>query len=87
MGIKGITYFSAYGKGSPEQRRMESFYARLCRLIVLYRDSKSEAGKLVRRLEGEMDSLYTFLSEEGVEPTNNLAERTIRFGVLWRKRS
>lgn len=23
----------------------------------------------------------------GVVPTNNLAERTIRFGVLWRKRS
>ncbi len=23
----------------------------------------------------------------GVEPTNNLAERTLRFGVLWRKKS
>jgi transposase len=34
-----------------------------------------------------MDSLFTFLFEEGVDPANNLAERMIRFGVLWRKRS
>jgi transposase len=34
-----------------------------------------------------MDSLFTFLVEEGVEPTNNFAERMIRFAVLWRKRS
>ncbi|MCI5208064.1 MAG: IS66 family transposase, partial [Candidatus Electrothrix sp. ATG2] len=25
--------------------------------------------------------------EEGVDPTNNFAERMIRFAVLWRKRS
>jgi len=25
--------------------------------------------------------------EEGIELTNNLAERTLRFGVMWRKRS
>ncbi|QCQ23176.1 hypothetical protein FDQ92_13945 [Desulfoglaeba alkanexedens ALDC] len=34
-----------------------------------------------------MDTLFTFLVNKGVEPTNNFAERTIRFGVLWRKRS
>jgi len=34
-----------------------------------------------------MDSLFTFLVEEGVEPTNNFAERMIRFAALWRKRS
>ena len=27
------------------------------------------------------------LNEHGVEPTNNRAERALRFGVLWRKRS
>ncbi len=35
----------------------------------------------------EMDNLWTFLEEQGVEPTNNRAERALRFGVLWRKRS
>ena len=34
-----------------------------------------------------MDSLWTFLENEGVEPTNNRAERALRFGVIWRKRS
>ena len=28
-----------------------------------------------------------FLDVEGVEATNNMAERVHRFGVLWRKRS
>ena len=71
----------------PSAGQWSAFYARLCRLIALYRESESEAGKFVRRLEGEMECLFTFLVEEGVEPTNNLAERTLRFGVLWRKRS
>ena len=34
-----------------------------------------------------MDSLWVFLAHYGVEPTNNRAERALRFGVLWRKRS
>jgi transposase len=34
-----------------------------------------------------MASLWVFLSEHGVEATNNRAERALRFGVLWRKRS
>jgi transposase len=32
-------------------------------------------------------ALWTFVRVQGVEPTNNLAERLIRPGVLWRKRS
>jgi transposase len=35
----------------------------------------------------ELDAIWTFLEHEGVEPTNNRAERSLRFGVLWRKRS
>jgi transposase len=31
--------------------------------------------------------LWTFVRHEGVEPTNNAAERAIRPGVLWRKGS
>jgi|SRR6267142_5230950 len=29
--------------------------------------------------------LFTFLEEEGVEPTNNVAERSLRIAVQWRK--
>jgi transposase len=31
--------------------------------------------------------LWTFVRHDGVEPTNNVAERTVRHGVLWRKSS
>jgi transposase len=30
-------------------------------------------------------ALWTFVSVEGVEPTNNAAERALRPAVLWRK--
>jgi len=33
----------------------------------------------------DFSKMWTFLKHEGVEPTNNLAERDIRHGVLWRK--
>ncbi|MDH5299525.1 MAG: IS66 family transposase, partial [Desulfobulbaceae bacterium] len=76
-----------WGKDPPSVAEWNAFYARLCRLIALYRDSKSDAGKFVRSIEEHMDSLFTFLLKEGVEPTNNFAERMIRYAVLWRKRS
>ena len=33
------------------------------------------------------EALWTFVQVEGVEPTNNTAERALRPGVLWRKGS
>jgi transposase len=74
-------------KAPPTIGEWRAFFARFCHLIGLYRDSRSEAGTFVRRLEDEMESLFLFLTEEGVEPTNNFGERMIRFAVLWRKRS
>ena len=32
-------------------------------------------------------ALWTFVRAEGVEPTNNAAERALRPAVLWRRRS
>lgn len=32
-----------------------------------------------------MATLWTFVVEQGVEPTNNRAGRALRFAVLWRK--
>jgi transposase len=61
--------------------------ARLKRLIAIYGNRKNPAGRLVRRLELEMEYLWLFLQEAGVDPTNNHAERILRFGVLRRKRS
>jgi transposase len=55
---------------------------------LLERNAES-ASKPVRAFcQGQLDkwaSLFTFVYHEGVEPTNNLAERTIRPGVQTRK--
>lgn len=40
-----------------------------------------------RELEKVETALWTFVRREGVEPTNNQAERTLRHVVMWRKTS
>jgi transposase len=74
-------------KAPPTGGEWRAWYARVCKLIDQYHDRQDEAGRLVRRLLREMDSLWVFLAHYGVEPTNNRAERALRFGVQWRKRS
>ena len=71
----------------PTGGEWRAWYARLCKLIDQYHDRTDDAGRFARRLLREMDSLWVFLVQHGVEPTNNRAERALRFGVLWRKRS
>jgi len=48
-------------------------------------DRKAEG--LARDLLGKEFALWTFLHVDGLEPTNNTAERAIRHAVLWRKGS
>jgi transposase len=74
-------------KAPPTGGEWRAWYARLCKLIEQYHDRQDDAGRFARRLLREMDSLWVFLAHHGVEPTNNRAERALRFGVLWRKRS
>jgi transposase len=45
------------------------------------------AGRFCRKLLKLGPALWTFARVEGVEPTNNLAERMLRSAVLWRKNS
>jgi transposase len=46
-----------------------------------------KAGTFARRLDREQEALWLFLDLPGIDPTNNAAERGLRFGVMWRKRS
>jgi transposase len=71
----------------PTGGEWRAWYARLCKLIEQYHDRADDAGRFARRLLREMDSLWVFLAQHEVDPTNNRAERALRFGVLWRKRS
>lgn len=44
-----------------------------------------EVRNLAMALYIHFERLFTFLQQEGVEPTNNVAERTLRTAVQWRK--
>ena len=46
-----------------------------------------KAAGLCRALDRLWPALWAFLDAEGVEPTNNAAERALRPAVLWRKGS
>jgi hypothetical protein len=48
-------------------------------------DADREVRNLARALFVHFERLFTFLEEEGVEPTNNVAERILRTAVQWRK--
>lgn len=68
------------------QRLMVPVRAQVGRLL---RDAQAcaeskTAGMCAQILKLE-PALWTFVDVEGVEPTNNIAERTIRPAVLWRK--
>src|SRR5215510_6955716 len=58
----------------PTGGQWQAWYARFCRLLDRYQERSDDAGRLVRRLVREMTSLWVFLREHGVAPTNNLAE-------------
>jgi transposase len=45
------------------------------------------AGRTCTNLRQIEPALWTFVRKEGVEPTNNAAERALRHGVLWRHTS
>lgn len=45
------------------------------------------AGTLCRELQRLDEALWRFAFQEGVEPTNNAAERALRHAVCWRKTS
>jgi len=48
-------------------------------------DADGEVRNLATALFVHSERLFTFLEAEGVEPTNNVAERTLRTAVQWRK--
>ena len=70
-------------------RRILDWYAPDVRLTLEKgaRSRSAPARALCGDLLGRWDSLWTFCRADGVEPTNNAAERALRGAVLWRKRS
>ena len=75
-----------FANAPPKARRWKKFYSQFMLLLKLHEKADNEAGMLARSLLNALDTLWIFLEEHGVEPTNNRAERALRFGVIWRKR-
>jgi len=51
-----------------------------------YTDPKLRIARFCKNLLESFSSLWTFLFIEGIEPTNNHAERCLRPAVIWRKK-
>jgi transposase len=85
--LKELQLLCHWATKPPDEKQWTDFYSRLLLLLILYEGADDDAGQLARSIAREIESLWVFLDEKGVEPTNNRAERALRFAVLWRKRS
>jgi transposase len=52
-----------------------------------FANGSDQLSGLCERLLNDFNKLWTFTKVEGMEPTNNLAERDLRKLVIWRKKS
>ena len=81
-----------YREGKCEHEEFDQRIAALAVVAsdILYRGQQVPNKKFAgfcKRLAERQTSLWTFAFVEGVEPTNNAAERILRRAVLWRRRS
>ncbi len=84
---KELRLLCKWAKEPPDEKQWTDFYSRLLLLLILHESADNEAGKLTRSIGSQLESLWVFLENDGVEPTNNRSERALRFAVLLRKRS
>ena len=69
------------------QRRMEPLMKRTEKLLARGANCGQSLSGRCRRILNLKQHLWTFVQDARIEPTNNLAERIVRQGVLWRKGS
>jgi hypothetical protein len=78
------------GKLSREEFQQEMEPVQALAKELVQRGASCDQAKTWRTCENLLKhevSLWTFVREEGVEPTNNNAERPLRRAVLWRRKS
>jgi transposase len=68
-------------RARPHERRIETL------LVKASRCRQAKTAGQAREMLKLKHAFWTFIEEEGVEPTNNAAERALRAAVLWRKRA
>jgi transposase len=87
---KIFTRWHAFQKspGSREQLWLDTgpYRERINDFCIIFKDSTDQRVQTrTKRLLDNWKHLFTFLLHEGIEPTNNIAERAIRPAVQWRK--
>jgi hypothetical protein len=68
-----------WAKAPPTCGEVKAWYAQVAHLLMRHWDRRDDAGKFARALDREMEHLWTFLVEEGVDPTNNQVLMQSRF--------
>lgn len=76
-----ITFAGLKKSLGPTRRHVERL------LLRGFHGRDRRTSEVCRELYWYRDRLWTFLETEGVEPTNNAAERSLRHAVIWRKLS
>jgi transposase len=69
------------------QRQMKPLMERTEKLLAKGANCSQSLSGQCRRIFNKRQHLWTFVEDARIEPTNNLAERIVRQGVLWRKGS
>jgi transposase len=70
---------------SAMKQQLEALQAAIRKRLQGYREQTNTLGALCSELLKYWEALWTFVDTEGVEPTNNAAERALRPAVLWRR--
>ncbi|MFC1612219.1 transposase, partial [Myxococcota bacterium] len=85
-------YWHAYRAGELSKKRLLEWMTPIRQQVEACLQRAVDAG--IEHVSGSCEdildhqpALWTFLTRDGVEPTNNHAEQEIRAFVLWRKRS
>jgi len=87
-----FTWWHRVRDGTLQRASFRSYMSPLRREVESLLEAGSRCGVpptegTCRDILKRREALWTFVQVEGVEPTNNAAERSIRPGVLWRKGS
>lgn len=70
------------------QKRAEPVREQIVALLrFVAEDGDPKAAGMARMILKVEPALFTFIDQDGVEPTNNAAERALRRSVIWRKLS
>jgi transposase len=85
--LKEVQRLCAMATAPPTGGAWRAWSARLCPWIDRSHARQDEVGRVARRWQREMASLGVFRCEQGVDATNNRAERAVRVGGRWRQGS